>query len=81
MRDPDCRFLFGNFSLDTRRRALTRDDTLLDVGAKPLDLLEYLLRNRDRVTSADELIQQVWSQASVSDAVLSTALYLSLIHI
>ena len=38
------------------------------------DLLEYLIRNRERVVSKDELINAVWNGRIVSDAALTTRL-------
>ena len=37
------------------------------------DLLEYLIRNRERVVS-DDLIKAIWNGRSVSDAALTTRL-------
>jgi adenylate cyclase len=38
------------------------------------DLLDYLIRNRERVVSKDDLINAVWNGRSVSDAALTTRL-------
>ena len=38
------------------------------------DLLEYLIRNRERVVSKDDLINAVWNGRIVSDAALTTRL-------
>ena len=38
------------------------------------DLLEYLIRNRERVVSKDDLISAVWNGRIVSDAALTTRL-------
>jgi len=38
------------------------------------DLLVYLVRNRGRVVSKDELIQSVWGGRIVSDSALTTRL-------
>ena len=38
------------------------------------DLLEYLIRNRERVVSKDDLIDAIWNGRSVSDAALTTRL-------
>lgn len=37
-----------------------------------LDLLEHVIRNRDRVVSKDELLATVWNGRIVSDATLSS---------
>jgi Transcriptional regulatory protein, C terminal len=36
------------------------------------DLLDYLIRNRERVVSKDDLIDAIWDGRSVSDAALTT---------
>ena len=45
-------------------------------GRGPVDgkvvLLEFLLRNRERVVSKDDVIAAVWDQRIVSDAALTT---------
>ena len=41
---------------------------------KPQRLLVFLIRNRHRVVPKAELLDQVWPEAVVSDAALSTAL-------
>src|SRR5262249_23689509 len=38
------------------------------------DLLDYLIRNRERVVSKDDLISAVWNGRIVSDAALTTRL-------
>ena len=38
------------------------------------DLLDYLIRNRERVVSKDDLVSAVWNGRIVSDAALTTRL-------
>lgn len=52
---------FGPFFLDTAGRRLMRDGRRVPVGPLELKLLETLLRNRDRVMTADDLRIMVWS--------------------
>src|SRR3981189_177567 len=44
------------------------------VAPQVFDLLDYLIRNRERVVSKDDLINTIWSGRSVSDAALTTRL-------
>ncbi len=44
------------------------------VAPQVFDLLDYLIRNRERVVSKDELITAIWNGRSVSDAALTTRL-------
>jgi hypothetical protein len=49
-------FSFAGHSLDIDRRELRRGSELIPVEPQVFDLLVYLLRNRDRVVSKDDLI-------------------------
>lgn len=42
------------------RIALTRDGKRIDLSPKEFSILEYLMTNRGRVVSAEELIEHVW---------------------
>jgi TolB-like protein len=66
------RYLFEDFVLDTDRRELRRGSDLLPVTPQVFDLLDYLLRNRERVVSKDDLIAAVWGGRIISDAALTT---------
>ncbi len=65
-----CRF--ANYALDTDRRELRRGAELILVEPQVFDLLEYLIRNRDRVVSKDDLIASVWRGRIVSESALAT---------
>ena len=51
-------YSFGNCSLDVDRQELRCGPDLVPVEPKVLDLLQYLIRNRERVVSKDDLIEQ-----------------------
>jgi TolB-like protein len=65
-------FLFDKFALDSRRRELRCGTDARPVEPQVFDLLEHLIRNRDRVVSKDELLATVWEGRIVSDATLSS---------
>jgi TolB-like protein/Flp pilus assembly protein TadD len=65
-------YLFGDFSLDSARRELRRGDGLVAVEPQVFDLLEFLIRARDRVVSRDDLLAAVWRGRIVSEATLSS---------
>jgi DNA-binding winged helix-turn-helix (wHTH) protein len=68
------RYLFENFAFDTDRRELHRGPDVVSIAPQVFDLLEYLIRSRERVVSKDDLINAVWSGRIVSDAALTTRL-------
>lgn len=58
--------------MDTGRRELRRKGELVAVEPQVFDLLEFLVRARDRVVSRDDLLAVVWHGRNVSDATLSS---------
>ena len=68
------RFLFGDYALDTDRRELRRQVDLVPVEPQVFDLLAYLIANRDRVVSKDDLIASVWGGRIVSESALTSRL-------
>jgi adenylate cyclase len=72
VRDGQVRYLFEDFVLDIGRRELRRGANAVPIAPQVFDLLEYLLRHRERVVSKDDLIAAVWEQRIVSDAALTT---------
>src|ERR1700739_2047989 len=67
-------FRFGDHVLDTERRELRRGTELVALEPQVFDLLAYLVRNRGRVVSKDDLIDGVWGRRIVSDSALTTRL-------
>ncbi|MBN9541352.1 MAG: winged helix-turn-helix domain-containing protein [Alphaproteobacteria bacterium] len=67
-------FFFENQALDPMRRELSRDGAVVAVEPKVFDLLVYLVTNRDRVVTKDDLIAGVWGGRIVSDSALTGAI-------
>jgi adenylate cyclase len=65
-------YSFEDFLLDTARRELRRSGALIALQPQVFDLLEYSIRNRERVVSKDDLLGAVWYGRIVSESTLST---------
>jgi TolB-like protein len=68
------RYLFEEYAFDTDRRELHRGADVVSIAPQVFDLLDYLIRNRQRVVSKDDLINAIWNGRSVTDAALTTRL-------
>lgn len=53
-------YAFGDVVVDFRRAEVTRDGQPLPLSALELKLLRYLIENRGKVISRDELLDRVW---------------------
>jgi TolB-like protein/Flp pilus assembly protein TadD len=67
-------YRFNDFVLDTGRRELRRGSDLVATEPQVFDLLEYLIRCRERVVSRDDLLATIWQGRIVSEATLSSRL-------
>src|SRR5215472_2063419 len=67
-------FRFGDHVLDVERRELRRGGEPVALEPQVFDLLVYLVRNRSRVVTKDDLIEGVWGGRIVSDSTLTTRL-------
>jgi adenylate cyclase len=65
-------FTFGSCSIDCDLRELRRAGELVAVEPQVFDVLAYLIRNRDRVVSRDDLLADVWGGRIVSESTLSS---------
>ncbi|RYZ54192.1 MAG: response regulator transcription factor, partial [Sphingobacteriales bacterium] len=50
----------ANLELDLNRKEARRDGEKITLTAKEFQLLEYLLRNKDRVVSREDIARNVW---------------------
>ncbi|MBR0776734.1 winged helix-turn-helix domain-containing protein [Bradyrhizobium diazoefficiens] len=67
-------YFFDNLSLDTDRRELRRGAETITIAPQVFDLLGYLIGNRERVISKDDLIRVIWQGRAISDVALTTCL-------
>jgi two-component system alkaline phosphatase synthesis response regulator PhoP len=54
------RFQFGDVDIDFERGQVRKGDAEVNLAAKELDLLHYLIDHRGNVVSRDELLEAVW---------------------
>ena len=50
----------GSLKVDLTRREVTRDDKIIPLKPKEFELLGFMMRNRGRVLSRNQLLQSVW---------------------
>ena len=66
-------FEFGPYLLDEPGRALRLGKRELSLQPLAFDLLAYLIRNRERVVSKDELLDTLWPDVTVTENSLQRA--------
>jgi pimeloyl-ACP methyl ester carboxylesterase/DNA-binding winged helix-turn-helix (wHTH) protein len=66
------KFLFENHEIDLDRRELKRGGEQIAIEPQVFDLLVYLIENRDRVVTKDDLIDGVWGGRIVSESALTS---------
>jgi TolB-like protein len=71
-REIKVRYLFEDHTLDAERRELRRGCLLLSVEPQVFDLLAFLVKNRDRVVSRDDLLASVWGGRIVSESTIGS---------
>ena len=65
-------YRFDTYSLDTDRLELRNDAALVTVEPQVFALLVFLIENRDKVVTKDEIIDVVWKGRIVSDSTLNS---------
>jgi TolB-like protein len=65
-------FSFADCEIDIERHEFRRAGTAIHIEPQVFDLLVYLLRNRDRMVSKDDLIASVWGGRIVSESTLTS---------
>ena len=71
------RYCFGPFELDVAAGELRRDGHEVSLQPKPLALLQLLIEERHRVVPIDELLDRLWTDASVTQSSLTRAVSLA----
>jgi len=65
-------FVFDEYRLDPVRRELWHGNKLVTLEPQVFDLLVFLIDNRDRVVSKDDLVAAIWSGRSISDSTVTS---------
>jgi len=61
---PDETFRYDDVVIDFRRAEVRRNGRSVNLAGKELQLLRYLIDNRERVVPREELMRKVWEYAS-----------------
>jgi adenylate cyclase len=67
-------YLFEDYVLDTERRELRRDGAAVAVEPRVFDLLAYVIENRQRVVSRDDLVARIWDGRIVSESAIASCI-------
>ena len=63
---------FGEFELDQDRFELRRNGEPVLIEPQVFDVIVHLLRNRDRLVTKEELLDEVWGTRFVTESTLTT---------
>jgi class 3 adenylate cyclase/tetratricopeptide (TPR) repeat protein len=67
-------WVFGPFRLDSEHACLWRESQAVLLTPKAFAVLHYLVTHPDRLVTKDELLDAVWPETAVSDAVVRVAI-------
>src|SRR5207245_4239046 len=67
---PSSQWVFDRFRVDLEHACLWRGAEVIALPPKAFDLLHYFVRHPDRVLTKDELLDAVWPETTVTDAVV-----------
>jgi TolB-like protein/cytochrome c-type biogenesis protein CcmH/NrfG len=72
LRKAVVKLAFCDYVLDEARRELRRGSELIALEPQVFDLLLFLVQNRDRVVTKDDLIASVWNGRIISESTLTS---------
>ena len=67
-------YAFENFELDTKLYELRRDGQPCRMEPQVFDMLLYIVENRDRVVTKNDLFDHIWKNRVVTDSALASRL-------
>ncbi len=62
---PPGTFVFGDVTVNLRRRLVTRHGRRVDLSAREFELLRYLIAHRGEVVEREQLLREVWGYNSL----------------
>ncbi|MGX1306442.1 TolB-like protein/cytochrome c-type biogenesis protein CcmH/NrfG [Amorphus suaedae] len=68
-------YTFGPFAVDADLFELRRDGEVLPVEPLVFNLLLFLVENRDRIVSRDDLVEAIWQGRAVADTTISSRIF------
>ena len=71
---PSSQLVFGPFRLDPANACLWHGAEAVVLPPKAFDVLHYLVTHPDRLVTKDELLDAVWPETAVTDAVVRNAI-------
>src|SRR5262244_1193472 len=71
---PSSQWIFGPFRLDPANAYLWHGVATVVLPPKAFDVLHYLVTHPDRLVTKDELLDAVWPETAVTDAVVRVAI-------
>src|SRR5215831_19590806 len=71
---PSSQWVFGPFRLDPANACLWYGVEAVVLPPKAFDVLHYLVTHPDRLVTKDELLDAVWPETAVTDAVVRNAI-------
>jgi pimeloyl-ACP methyl ester carboxylesterase/DNA-binding winged helix-turn-helix (wHTH) protein len=72
LRKLTVQFVFGDYVIDIQRVELLHGTRPVSIEPQVFDLLVFLLKNRDRVVTQDEIFDAVWHGRIVSQSTLTS---------
>jgi DNA-binding winged helix-turn-helix (wHTH) protein/Flp pilus assembly protein TadD len=70
----ELQYRFGTFVVDAARYRVLRDDAVLELTPKLLDLLLHLLDHAGELVTKEQLLDALWPDANVTDNALAQAI-------
>src|SRR5499433_3486856 len=74
MSSAALRWTFGPFAVDPANACLWHGTEVVALSPKAFDVLHYLVQHPNRVVTKDELLDAVWPETAVTDAVVRMAI-------